>query len=68
MSFKHEFEKIVIKLPIIRDVVAIIIGAVRGIMDVINNPAYDAQILKRDMDVESKDLIVIDKDGQHVEK
>ena len=30
MSFKNEFEKFVIKLPIIRDVVAIIIGAFRS--------------------------------------
>lgn len=68
MSFRNEFEKFVVKLPIIRDVVAIIIGAIRGIMDVINNPGADVTQMKRDLDTTSKPRIVIDRNGQHVEK
>ena len=68
MSFKNEFEKFVIKLPIIRDVVAIIVGAIRGIMDVIANPAYDVTQMNKDLDTTTKSRIIVDKNGQHVEQ
>lgn len=41
MSLKKEIKKGLFYLPIIRDIVAVLIGAYRGIADVINNPEYD---------------------------
>lgn len=51
MSFVSESKKFLIKVPIIRDIFSIIVGAINGIVYVIENPEYDRTQFLKDMEV-----------------
>lgn len=54
MSVKTELKKFVLKAPIIRDIFAIIVGCINGIIYVIENPEFDRTQFLKDMEVKGK--------------
>lgn len=55
MSVKTELKKFILKAPIIRDIFAIIVGCINGIVYVLENPEYDRTQFLKDMQVKDKE-------------
>lgn len=51
MSIKSELKKFVLKAPVIRDIFALIVGCINGIIYAIENPEFDRTQFIKDMEV-----------------
>lgn len=54
MSVKTELKKFVLKAPVIRDIFALIVGCINGILYAIENPEFDRTQFLKDMEVKGK--------------